>query len=540
MMKGMFKRALAGVAAAALAVTGFALGAGAANAEPTESITIQNAQAGNAYKAYRFAEFANIQGSNGDITSVDVNTVANPETVKAAVLNAANAAIEPAKVQDPYTTNPAALVATFNPEQLRKFADALDDKTTSLAVSGTYSYDTETATATISELEPGWYLVTDSEGKTMVVTSTIDSYKTMTINNVKDNLGEIVAKSNTPTKPGKIVEGENKVYGVGDTLDFTVTTTVSNLAGLDVSSFSHVMKDTPSTGLTITENSVKVYVADKDVASTITVEGAKVKAKEITTDLGQNAISGFTSGSLVGDDNASFTVNLTEWMKQNQAYAGATVYVQYQGMINSAIKASGKVSNTAHINNVEGDPVDVKTGKVEFLKYGVDNDENGLAGATFNVWKGEQAGTSENALKFSQTTANTDGAYVLDAAGTADVKSGANGKVVLNGLAAGKYVIKETSTNTDSGYANNFLPTFVVEVGSDGEATLVKADIPGLVTADDSTKKDIKVKNIKSITQLPLTGAAGTALFTVLGLLIAGAGALVYMKSRNVKHALRG
>ena len=50
----------------------------------------------------------------------------------------------------------------------------------------------------------------------------------------------------------------------------------------------------------------------------------------------------------------------------------------------------------------------------------------------------------------------------------------------------------------------------------------------------------VSVKNVKSVTQLPLTGAAGTALFTVLGLLIAGAGALVYVKSRNVKHALRG
>ena len=36
------------------------------------------------------------------------------------------------------------------------------------------------------------------------------------------------------------------------------------------------------------------------------------------------------------------------------------------------------------------------------------------------------------------------------------------------------------------------------------------------------------------------TSAAPTALFTMLGLLIASAGALVYMKSRNVKHALRG
>ena len=65
------------------------------------------------------------------------------------------------------------------------------------------------------------------------------------------------------------------------------------------------------------------------------------------------------------------------------------------------------------------------------------------------------------------------------------------------------------------------------------------ADGWDLVTGGEDAS-DIVVRNIRNVTQLPLTGAAGTALFTVLGLLIAGAGALVYMKSRNVKHALRG
>lgn len=50
---------------------------------------------------------------------------------------------------------------------------------------------------------------------------------------------------------------------------------------------------------------------------------------------------------------------------------------------------------------------------------------------------------------------------------------------------------------------------------------------------------DIKVMNMTSITQLPLTGAAGITLFVVLGLLIAGAGVVVYMKSRGVRNAMR-
>ena len=43
---------------------------------------------------------------------------------------------------------------------------------------------------------------------------------------------------------------------------------------------------------------------------------------------------------------------------------------------------------------------------------------------------------------------------------------------------------------------------------------------------------------MKSITQLPLTGAAGTALFTVIGVLLVGAAMTVLVKSRSVKHQL--
>ena len=45
------------------------------------------------------------------------------------------------------------------------------------------------------------------------------------------------------------------------------------------------------------------------------------------------------------------------------------------------------------------------------------------------------------------------------------------------------------------------------------------------------------VKNIKSITQLPLTGAAGTTLFTVVALLVAGAGVTIAIKSRQNAEA---
>ena len=79
---------------------------------------------------------------------------------------------------------------------------------------------------------------------------------------------------------------------------------------------------------------------------------------------------------------------------------------------------------------------------------------------------------------------------------------------------------------------NTFLPSFTVTIDENGNVTFGE-DAFGLVNTTAKT-----VKNIKSITQLPLTGAAGTMLFSVIGLLIAGAAVTVFVKSRSTKRVL--
>ena len=178
------------------------------------------------------------------------------------------------------------------------------------------------------------------------------------------------------------------------------------------------------------------------------------------------------------------------------------------------------------------------TGNLEFLKYGVGNDENMLAGATFNVYAGTKAeGTP---LKFTSTKTGVNGVYKFNAEGSANVISGADGKIVLNGLAAGKYTFKETGFV--AGYAKNIVPEFTIEVtiSDNGVVTykLTKENNNlGLAsTAVVDKVNTIKVKNVKNATQLPLTGAAGTTLFTVVALLVAGAGVAVALKSRQRMH----
>ena len=545
-MKGMFKRALAGVAAAALAATGLALAAGSASAAPTESITIVNSQTDSTYSAYRFAEFGNYRATDTHINTVDVTTDTD-------VLDKVKDAVEATgvTVEAPYTTNPAALVATFDDATLREFADAFvfDNLTADGTVQGTDGQD-----VTIDGLEPGWYLVHDSQGKMMVVTSTIGGYQTMTINGLQETLGRIVAKSNTPTKPVKTADEVNQALGVGSTVHYTVKWDLPNVAGYDPATVTYILRDKPSKGLTVAKSDVKIYVADENGTLASTTEGfgwlpPSVKVTEITLD--GSKFGGFTDSNdtMVGDGQKTFTIDLSDWIKAdaNAKYAGATLYVRYGATINGDVQSNPTVTNEADVTQdpdeeFTGDTTTtVKIGKFEFTKYGVDADAAKLVGATFKVWAGTKAGDDDAALKFTKSavSAGADGQYVYDAdnataGASAEIKSGADGKVVVNGLPAGDYTVKETIPA--SGYATQFMPTFTVTVKADGTWELKSADTFGLATGTT----DIRVKNVKLITQLPMTGAAGTALFTVLGLLIAGAGALVYMKSRNVKHALRG
>lgn len=115
---------------------------------------------------------------------------------------------------------------------------------------------------------------------------------------------------------------------------------------------------------------------------------------------------------------------------------------------------------------------------------------------------------------------------------TPDVKTDANGKLTFTGLDAVKtYTVTETERASD--VYLDIKPSFTVSFEK-GVAVLSRnatSDLWGLV---DTSRKT--VKNVKSITQLPLTGAAGTTLFTIVALLVAGAGVTVAVKSRQRTH----
>ena len=519
------RKLFAGVAAAATLLGGMAFGATTANAAATDAatITVNNAQAGYTYTGYKFATFDNVQGTAPNATSVEVNTVA---AWKDAVYNAADAANGDAAVPAEYAENPAAYVATFDAATARKFTDEL----TKRIPAGEQGTADVNGVITATE---GWFLVTskaEKAGKSALVATQITSggetYTKITLNTEDgqhniDTLGRFNAKDeNAPTPPTKSANGTGTV-NVGDTVNYTITAVVPPAAaGYDT--YKYTITDAASKGLNVAKDNANFVVVVKKGST----DGTDKTLAETSGDYT------LTQQGSASDENGTVTTIAFPNVKD---YAGKTIQVTYQGVVTS--DAVDQVTNTATVKNNndqtgEGTTVVKKLGKFDFTKIGVGNDATGLAGAEFKV----SADNGKTFIKFSQ---DANGVYYPDATNGSETLTSADGKgtqktlgkVAVRGLAEGTYTVQETKAPT--GYAENFKVTFTVTIGTNGGEGTLAVDTLHQVNTTDKT-----VLNVKSITQLPLTGAAGTMLFTVVAVLLAGVAATVFAKSRSTKRAL--
>ena len=520
------RKLFAGIAAAATLLGGMALGAASAQADgaaTTPLLQVNNAQEGHTYTPYRFATFEN--AGNG---TVEVSTV---EAWKDAVTAAADTANGNDSIPAEYKNNPAAYVATFNAEQIREFATELA-KTNPLPTADgaglTVTAEQAGTAQPVAVSGEGWYLVTDTftksgettatTGTPAVVATTVNGLTDLTI--VADKVtgqgnittvGQFNAKNENPlTPPAKTakvgnVDVNGKTVNVGDTVNFTVSAAVPASAGnYDVYPFT--ITDTASKGLKVAEtNTFKVQVGGKDVDA----------ALYTVTQTGSAAVGTTT----------------TITFASAKSLAGKTIVVSYTGTVtkDALTDLGGSVNNKAMITTNGGasgeGTTESKTYGFQFKKIGVDNDANALAGAQFVIKK-------KDGKFLKQDTESKAWSSVDDQTNATVFTSGADGLVQFKGLAAGDYTVMET--NAPNGYAQNFKVTFDVSIAENGTVTFTQDALKQvtLPTGDQIAT----VKNVKSITQLPLTGAAGTTLFIVVALLLAGAGVAVVVKSRQRMH----
>ena len=518
------RKLFAGIAAAATLLGGMALGAASAQAadpQATPLLRVNNAQAGHTYTPHKFATFTNV-----DSASVEV------ETVEAWVQDVSKAAAAANGTENgvpaEYANNPAAYVATFDAEQLREFAEELAKNNSLPTVDGAglnVAADQAGSTQPVAVNSEGWYLVTDTyngkPGTPAVVATTVNGLTDLTIKADKvtgqggiKSVGQFNAKNENPlTPPNKTAEvGTADVNGktvkVGDAVNFTVSATVPTSAA-NYDSYPFIITDIASKGLKVAEsNAFKVQVDGKNVDSTL-------YAYTVTQ-----------TGDATQKDGTTTTIKFAN----AKSLAGKTIVVSYTGVVtkDALTDLGGSVNNKATITTKGGTSdegkTESKTYGFQFKKIGVGADEKALAGAQFVVKEGSKYLAQDNDGAWSLVKNQEEAKVFTSADGT--------GLVQIKGLAAGTYTVEETAAPI--GYAQNFKVKFDVTIAEDGTVTFEQDALKQvtLPTGDQIAT----VMNVKSITQLPLTGAAGTALFTVVALLVAGAGVTVAVKSRQRMH----
>lgn len=519
------RKLFAGIAAAATLLGGMALGAASAQADDTPTTVTRDAtftftaetaeQLTNAkLKAYKIGDY--VQYGSGENVAYGVVTNSSNKTAVDFALKAAGVDTTDSEVDH--------LAAALNAGQLdvsdvrpwasptatRKFADALESEGrltsgTDVTLSNPVAAQDGSYSATVS-LQAGIYVFIDSAVATGSVTQAIPMI--VASGTVADKvLTDPIRGANTvnmknTNNPGKTKEVNKTSAAIGDTLTYTLTGSIANPAPTEFK-----FADKPGKGLTIKANSFQFFTEDAN--KTRHPESADNFHVALTDDF-------------KGNGNATFDVKVND----PSTYAGKKIVVTFEAVINDEADVENGVVN--ELDNY-GTSVQAPTtfGKFDFTK--VDPDGKGIKDVTFQVKDGDTT------LYFVK---QDDGSYKKAASATtsgatADVKTGADGKLSFTGLDKTK-----TYTVTETARANgNYLdikPSFTVSFRN-GVAVLAKtttSDPWGLVNITAKT-----VKNIKSITQLPLTGAAGTMLFTVVALLVAGAGVTIAIKSRQNAEA---
>ena len=290
-----------------------------------------------------------------------------------------------------------------------------------------------------------------------------------------------------------------KSVKVGDTVDFTVTADVPHAAaGWDAYPFT--ITDTASKGLQIAAKSA------------------------FTVQFGDHTTVNPDLYMITQEGNAQSGTTTTIYFADATTLAGRTIVVSYQGTVtkDALDGLSGSVDNKATITTKDGTSGE---GKTVLKTYGFQFTKIGsLAGAKFVVKNAEG--------KFLKQAEDGAWSFVSNQNDAKTFITENDGLVKVAGLAAGTYTVVETQAPT--GYAQNFRVTFNVEITDEGLVTFEPDALRQVQPVDNTTANaTATVLNVKSVTQLPLTGAAGTVLFTVVALLVGGAGVAVAVKSRR-------
>lgn len=369
----------------------------------------------------------------------------------------------------------------------RKFVESLKNATGNLGIAETVDLGAAAnGTSATVTLPAGLYLFVDADYSAGTNKDATPSIAILVgsgnvENGVLNPLTEATVDiKNQTTAVTKKVNGKDAITAsVGQKVTYTITSKVPQNTQY-YSDYGYTYTDTPSVGQTVDFDSLKVTVADK-------------------------ALTKDTDYTVAENEDGTFTVTISSIQKQT---AGALITVTYAAKVTEAGASGSKaVTNAVALSDNGAEATDSTTitnSGFSFTK--TDAQGNPLAGATFTI-----------------RVPGVDGSFTAT--------SDKTGTVTFKGLADGTYEVNETTV--PNGFQQSLKAKFNVII-ENGEVKFNGTDVWGLAPKESSDK--YQVKNVKNVSQLPLTGAAGTTLFTVVALLVAGAGVAVALKSRQRVH----
>lgn len=507
------RKLFAGIAAAATLLGGMALSAASAQADGSGTVvtskvnftfTAQDAKqlTNRKLDAYKIADYVQYgTGSNATYGVQTAGTVTDNSGIKAA-LEAAVAGTNKTVPTDGGDLMAWALAegvlsvdnsadGAWNNSASRKFVESL--KTTTDKLGTAEEVDLGAAangTSATVTLPAGLYLFVDADYSVGTNGAATPSIAILVgSGNVKDGVlnplteATVAIKNQTTAVTKKVNGGDVITASVGQKVTYTITSKVPQNTQY-YSDYGYTYTDTPSAGQTVDFDSLKVTVGDK-------------------------SLNKGTDYTVAQNKNGTFTVTISSIQKQT---AGALITVTYAAKVTEAGASGSKAVTNAVVLSDNGaeatDSTTITNSGFSFTK--TDAQGNALADADFEI-EGQNGASTPS---------------------TATATSDSNGTVTFKGLADGTY--KVTETNVPAGFQQNLKAAFTVTIANGKAVKYAGADIWGLApSAEVSGNYTYKVKNVKNVTQLPLTGAAGTTLFTVVALLVAGAGVAVALKSRQ-------
>ena len=500
--KKLISLLLALVLLLSISVTAFAAGEG-------NTVTVTNAQGGETYKIYKMLDLA----VNEDKTSYAYTV--NEKWTNFFTGSGAGAAY--------------GIIDDLGDVTLDDSKKDIDDMVAFGKAAASYAADaangapqaktaqtpTEDGSITFENLDPGYYLITSTNGtKAIVDTTPTNPNPSITEKNRNPIISKTVEEDSTGVY-GKVNDAE-----IGQAVYFkTVITAMSGAK-------NYMVHDEMSVGLTYTPNSVKVYLNPSVDATTGKVAA---DATEVT------ATNNYEVTTTALDNNCDFHVAFT------QAFCDMLVdddqiVITYAATLNerAEVAGNGNINKTklgwGNQNQTEWVSTATYTWESDVLKYGNGTESNVLEGAQFVLLNSDK----DKVAKFDATGKITewidlptavDGKIALTSWDSESIQTtNEDGKIFIKGLdSTDIYYLREVKT--PEGY--NLL-------GEDQEVQIAASENTANYTMTQ-TALTTKVNN-QSGSELPSTGGMGTTIFYVAGsILLIGAAVLLITKKRMGK-----